>query len=160
MSFFQSFPEGISISPGTPRIARDPTRCICSSRLPITTFQLDRVLPLQWKASFRLCKTSANRRTSLTSCIRESESTTDAPARWDANATVFSGLEYLKFRPISQVLVDPADSDPACGFECCLCRAWLRFVPPLLLLLFRTIPVLLRPWGLETQVRGRWWVFL
>lgn len=123
-----------------------------SSCTNTATFQLARISPLQWKASLRLCNTSANHRTSLTSCITYSGSAPGAPIRWDVKPMLLRG--FLEFRPMSQVLVDPADRDPVWGLEWCLSRAWVRFVPPPpppLLLLFRSIPA---PAGAATLSRG------
>ncbi len=98
-------------------------------------------LPLQWKASFRLSNTSANQRTSFTSCMTYSGSTPGAPTRWDVSPMLLRGLGFLELRPISQVLVEPAEREPEWGLERCRGRSWVRLVPPPpLLLLFRSIP--------------------
>lgn len=54
---------------------------------------------------------------------------------------LLKGLEFLELRPMSQVLVDPADRDPVWGLERCRGGPWACLVsPPPLLLLFRSIP--------------------
>lgn len=98
--------------------------------------------PLHWKASLRLSNTSANPRTSFTRCITYSGSTPGAPTRWDVSPMLLRGFGLLELRPISQVLVDPADRDPMWGLEICPGRPWVFSVPlPPLLLLFRSIPI-------------------
>lgn len=113
-----------------------------SSCTNTSAFQLPLNSPLQWKASLRLSNTSANHRTSFTSCITYSGSTPGAPIRWDVSPMLLRGLLFLELRPISQVLVDPAERDPVWGLERCRGRPWVCLVPPppLLLLLFRSIP--------------------
>lgn len=98
--------------------------------------------PLLWKASLRLSSTSANHRTSFTNCITYSGSTPGAPVSVDVNPMLLKGLRFLELRPISKVWVDPADTDLAWGLKMCCGRPWVCFVssPPLLLLLFRSIP--------------------
>lgn len=110
------------------------------------TFQLYLNLPLYWKASLRLCSTSANNRTSFTSCITYSTSTLGAPIRREVRPMLFRGFGFFELRPISKVLLDPADrgsvdvSERFCG------SLWVCFVPPppppllLLPLPFRSIP--------------------
>lgn len=111
-----------------------------------STFQASQDSPSQLNASLRLSSTSANHRTSLTSCITYSGSTPGAPTRWDVNPMLLRGLGFLELRPKSQVLVDPADKDPLWALDC-LCRVWVCWSPPpplllvlVLLLLFRSIP--------------------
>lgn len=112
-----------------------------SSCTNTSTFQRPLNSPLHWKASLRLSNTSANHRTSFTSCITYSGSTPGAPTRWDVSPMLLRGLEFLELRPISQVLVDPADRDPVWCLEMCRGRPWVCLVPPPpLLLLFRSIP--------------------
>lgn len=112
-----------------------------SSCTNTSTFQHPLNSPLHWKASLRLSNTSANHRTSFTSCITYSGSTPGAPTRWDVSPMLLRGLEFLELRPISQVFVDPADRDPVWCLERCRGRPWVSLVPPPpLLLLFRSIP--------------------
>lgn len=98
--------------------------------------------PLDWKASLRLSSTSANHRTSFTSFITYSGSTPGAPTSRDDSPMLLRGFGFLELRPMSKVLADPADRDPVRGLERCRGRPWVCFVPlpPLLLLLFRSIP--------------------
>lgn len=98
--------------------------------------------PLLWKAFLRLSSTSANPRTSFTSCITYSGSTPGAPVTLDVSPMLLKGQRCLELRPISKVLVDPADTDLEWGLERCCGKPWACFVspPPLLLLLFRSIP--------------------
>lgn len=110
------------------------------------TFQLYLNLPLYWKASLRLCSTSANNRTSFTSCITYSTSTPGAPIRREVRPMLLRGFGFFELRPIFKVLLDPADrgsvdvSERFCG------SLWVCFVPPppppllLLPLPFRSIP--------------------
>ncbi len=95
--------------------------------------------PFHWKASLRLSSTSANHRTSFTSCITYSGSTPGAPTRRDVSPMLLRGLGFLALRPM-----DPADRDPVWGLERCRGGPWVCLVPPppllLLLLLFRSIP--------------------
>lgn len=108
----------------------------------ISAFQLPLNSPLHWKASLRLSNTSANHRTSFTSCITYSGSAPGASTIWDVSPMLLRGFGFLEMWPKSQVLVDPTDRDPVWGLERCRGRPWVCVVPPplLLLLLFRIIP--------------------
>lgn len=113
------------------------------------TFQLYLNLPLYWKASLRLCSTSANNRTSFTSCITYSASTPGAPIRREVRPMLLRGFGFFELRPISKVLLDPADRGSVDVLERFRGSLWVCFVPPpppppppllLLPLPFRSIP--------------------